>query len=489
MRGQKQIVNSRQCWASVLRTVSSIFCLPAITIAISLSAHAPAHAQVKLDPVGGPSGNYFEYVCGPGRVLVGVKGHTGVWIDNVQAVCASVEAGRVSAPEAEGPVFGGNGGESANSSNCPGGTVVSGLVLESNKDKPFLGSIKPICSTEFINRNFSAMALKGSGRLSSETGSRLPAFEEFGTEANHQECPRALVAVGILGRAGEFLDAFGLICGPKPVTSPANISNSLLGKEVSFQSSNYSDRYIRHRNALGFIEPATDDLAKQDASFKIVPGLAGRCVSLESHNFSNHFLRHERYRLKLALATDEQLFREDATFCIVTGLADANGVSFESVNSSNNYYIRHRNFELWLDRYDGSDVFRKDATFVVRLPVSAGHRIGVGKVKLPSSGRETRPSEPSRPAPTPTPPFITASPEVVRVSPQLSQGTTTLTWDGGPDHSYAEIWVKVNDADETFMVEQGKGTREVTVEAGKTYLFILEDAGQRLATVTVTVKQ
>jgi len=51
------------------------------------------------------------------------------------------------------------------------------------------------------------------------------------------------------------------------------------------------------------------------------------------------------------------------------------------------------------------------------------------------------------------------------------------------------VWVKVNDADETFIVEQGKGTRGVTVEPGKTYLFILEDAGQRLATVTVTVKQ
>jgi hypothetical protein len=364
--------------------------------------------------------------------------------------------------------------------------VVSGLVLESNKDKPFLGSIKPICSTEFIDRNFYARTLKGSGRLESEPGSRLPTFSEFGVEASHQECPGALVAVGIVGRAGQFLNAVGLICGPKPATSPANISNSLLGKEVSFQSSNYPDRYIRHRNGLGFIEPATDDLAKQDASFKIVPGLAGRCVSLESHNFPNHFLRHDRYRLKLALATDEQLFRDDATFCIVTGLADANGASFESVNSSGNYYIRHRKFELWLDRYDGSDLFQKDATFVVRLPVSDGHRIGVGKVKLPSS---KRPSEPSRPAPTPTPPFITASPEVVLISPQHSPGTTTLTWDGGPDHPYAEVWVKMNDADETFIVEQGKGTRVVTVEAGKTYLFILEDAGQRLATVTVTVKQ
>ena len=85
------------------------------------------------------------------------------------------------------------------------------------------------------------------------------------------------------------------------------------------------------------------------------------------------------------------------------------------------------------------------------------------------------------------PPFITANPADV-ISPRRSQGTTTLTWNGGPDHPYAEVWVKVDGADETFIVEQGKGTREVTVELGKTYLFILTDAGQRLATVTVTVK-
>lgn len=69
--------------------------------------------------------------------------------------------------------------------------------------------------------------------------------------------------------------------------------------------------------------------------------------------------------------------------------------------------------------------------------------------------------------------------------PGQSSGTKTLSWDGGPDHPYAEVWVKVNDEDEKFVVEKGKGTREVTVERGKTYLYILSDSGQRLATVTV----
>ena len=68
-------------------------------------------------------------------------------------------------------------------------------------------------------------------------------------------------------------------------------------------------------------------------------------------------------------------------------------------------------------------------------------------------------------------------------------GQVVLEWDGGKDHPYAELWVKVNDGDETFIVEQGKGARQVTVEPGKTYLYILADAGKRLATVTVTSRQ
>ncbi len=83
---------------------------------------------------------------------------------------------------------------------------------------------------------------------------------------------------------------------------------------------------------------------------------------------------------------------------------------------------------------------------------------------------------------------LSASPRLVSIPAEQTQGTTTLTWDGGPDHPYAEVWVKEGGQDETFVVEQGKGTRRMTVERGKNYLFILTDSGKRLATVTVTAK-
>lgn len=72
--------------------------------------------------------------------------------------------------------------------------------------------------------------------------------------------------------------------------------------------------------------------------------------------------------------------------------------------------------------------------------------------------------------------------------PGQPPGTQTLTWDGGPEHPYAEVWVKVGDEDEVKVVEQGKGSRQITVEPGKEYLYILTDSGQRLATTTARGK-
>lgn len=168
--------------------------------------------------------------------------------------------------------------------------------------------------------------------INSELAAQLPALEQFYD-------PAAKVVV---------------IRGPGSAPS--------LDSFASFKSAFFPDRYIRHRNSLGYIEPIQDNLAKQDATFKLVPGLAGSCVSFESFNYPNHFLRHQLSRLKLSERSDDQLFRNDATFCMRDGLAGT-GTSFESVNYPGSY-IRHRNFELWLDRNDGSDLFKKDASFV-----------------------------------------------------------------------------------------------------------------------------
>ena len=106
---------------------------------------------------------------------------------------------------------------------------------------------------------------------------------------------------------------------------------------------------------------------------------------------------------------------------------------------------------------------------------------GKARVALPNTA----------PVATVQPTATTGAAPMIRAMPanpfglHKTNGKTTLTWDGGTAHPYAELWVKIDDADEKFVVEQGKGSREVTIEPGKTYVYILTDSGHTLATVTV----
>jgi Alpha-L-arabinofuranosidase B (ABFB) domain len=160
------------------------------------------------------------------------------------------------------------------------------------------------------------------------------------------------------------------VCGML-LTSSSSVYSQSRGEVVSFSSHNFPDRYIRHRNFFGYLEPIGDDLARKDATYKLVAGLTNRnCTSFESVNFPGHFLRHENFRLKLARRINQRLFREDATFCIKNRLFgdDSSSWSFESINFPG-HYIRHKNFELWVEPSDGSDLFRKDATFGITSPL------------------------------------------------------------------------------------------------------------------------
>jgi len=97
-----------------------------------------------------------------------------------------------------------------------------------------------------------------------------------------------------------------------------------------------------------------------------------------------------------------------------------------------------------------------------------------------------KPSTPTAPpASTTRAPYIIATPNNIPLPFGVTVGQSTIVWDGGKDHPYAEIWVKVDKQDERKVIELGKGSLPVTVEAGRTYVYILTDAGTTLATVTV----
>jgi hypothetical protein len=159
--------------------------------------------------------------------------------------------------------------------------------------------------------------------------------------------------------------------------APFALDKAPAPERVSLQALKFPDHYVRHCSGLGFIDnnhrcngdcnPAT---FREDTTFSVVPGLAGgTSISLESVNYPGQFLRHQNGRIKLAADDGSPLFKLDASFERVPGLAGRES-SLRSVNYPD-AYIRHCSAKLFIDRNNGSnkdcdpndDVFRSDVTF------------------------------------------------------------------------------------------------------------------------------
>jgi hypothetical protein len=137
-----------------------------------------------------------------------------------------------------------------------------------------------------------------------------------------------------------------------------------LGVAITLRSYNYPDRFIRHAGSLGQLSPIATALDLDDATFKVVPGLAGDySISLESIDHPGFYLRHQDFAIKLHQDDGSALFRDDASFHVVPGRADDGAISLESVNYPGRF-LRHRDFQLFLEPAD-SALASADATFVV----------------------------------------------------------------------------------------------------------------------------
>ena len=164
----------------------------------------PSREQVRLDIVGSANGNPFEYICGTDEVLIGVRGYSGAWIDNVQAVCARATTDHLEPAVPEGPVFGGAAGQINNFAYCTGSTMAARLVVFETGNRSALGSIFFGCQ-DFVTgqRGGTSRTMQGGDPLATAIGVT-------------QSCPANMVAVGIRGRAGTYLHALGLVCSTRP---------------------------------------------------------------------------------------------------------------------------------------------------------------------------------------------------------------------------------------------------------------------------------
>jgi len=80
--------------------------------------------------------------------------------------------------------------------------------------------------------------------------------------------------------------------------------------------------------------------------------------------------------------------------------------------------------------------------------------------------------------------FVTATRPVF--PPYQLTTSIVLTWDAGPEHPNAELWVSYNGSrDRVLFVKQAKGAQQVAVQKGLVYTYVLLDGRNILGTTTV----
>lgn len=123
------------------------------------------------------------------------------------------------------------------------------------------------------------------------------------------------------------------------------------------------DSFIRHASNVGRIDVSVVD-PMADSKWKVVPGLADATgVSFESVSRANYYLRNSNNAVVLSVSDNSAAFRESATFYRVKGLADASWTSFRAYSDANRY-IRQSSNLLKLDPVS-TDADRQDATFKI----------------------------------------------------------------------------------------------------------------------------
>jgi non-reducing end alpha-L-arabinofuranosidase len=129
------------------------------------------------------------------------------------------------------------------------------------------------------------------------------------------------------------------------------------------KSYNFPDRFVRHAANVGRIDPFPME-PPADQQWRLRPGLADAAgVSFESVNLPGRHLRHVNYEVRLEADDGSPQFAQDATFHRTAGLADGAWASFRSHNFPDRH-LRHSGYVLRIDPI-GTATDRADATFQV----------------------------------------------------------------------------------------------------------------------------
>lgn len=153
---------------------------------------------------GGPGGGNFEISCPFGSVMTGLRARHGAWIDALSPVCSRYVRGTRTLGEIGSQPFAGGRGGGEGFIRCQGrrGVIVGLELFQANNSHASVGHIIVNCGDYLKPQQF-ANKLPGSADFlgNSQRGGRRTL-----------KCAAPLVAGGIFGRSGIYVDRLGLSC-------------------------------------------------------------------------------------------------------------------------------------------------------------------------------------------------------------------------------------------------------------------------------------
>ncbi|MFL6229128.1 MAG: hypothetical protein ACJ741_10145 [Pyrinomonadaceae bacterium] len=443
--------------------------LPAAIFFFALSAHA--QADVKLPAIGGGGGSEFVARCPDGELLVGLYLRDGDWVNAISPVCDADYGLFLVGPGADYPYqhFGGEEGRISQLSCSDHRDILDATYFDLLGNRTNLAlSLSPIVLGMYVGsegkhtvtvnrlhlicgiadpdkigaRDLSKYVFGGSAEIDAAIKAQLRANQirpptvsfdgitRYPGPVGEQRCPDGLVAVGIHGRSGEWLDAVGLICGAPKITPVPSAKSTpppiALGRVQSTTPQG---------PPMSICERAQDARARNSPA---APSLEAQC-------------RAARDKLPPVALGRVQGTQPGTSMSICERAQDArarNSPAAPNLEAQCRAYL---------------------------------------KSHPPADGN-------APPAPAAVGPTITAGANPVMVPNGQVSGTTTITWKAAPDYNYCEIYLSVDDGEWSEFARGGDSSKPVTVKRGSSYTFRMmvyegqEGTPKIITTLTVTAK-
>lgn len=250
----------------------------AIAWLTGLAICAQAHADEKLELLGGPGGGAFEAHCPAGQLLVGLELRAADDVDAIRPLCATANGPRDAGDgTAEQTWYGGDGGRPV-SLVCPKYTpIVTGMYVRTDgKDTLIVNNIHLFCgvaaavpeSNHAPGASFDAPDYDGGGTIL-----HFPGYEV--------DCLSGQVGVGVYGKSGIWLDSVSLICGAPTVASapmPGNVVTSIGRMPTSSPSGPLISLCQRAKDARARNSPAASNLEAQCNASKKASNVVDKVV-------------------------------------------------------------------------------------------------------------------------------------------------------------------------------------------------------------------